>query len=79
MSYFDIADMAQNQDLQDRIYACAAQEHLDSVNVLRICAAPGWDAAWSSAITSGVENPGRDPGVISDEMILSSVQAEAAP
>lgn len=79
MSYWDISEMAQDIDMQARIWACAAQEHLDSVNILRICAAPGWDAAWASAVAAGVERPGKDPAVISDEMILSSVQSEAGP
>ena len=38
-------------------------------------ASPGWGAAWDSALAGGDENPGRDPAVISDAMILSTVQA----
>lgn len=79
MSYWDIAEMAQDVDLNARIWACAAQEHLDTVNILRVCSAPGWDAAWASAIAGDVDRPGKDPGVISDPMILSAVQAEAGP
>ena len=76
MSYWDISEMAQDSDLIARIWACAAQEHL-VVEILRICAAPGWDAAWSSAIASEIDRPGKDAGVISDAMILASVQTEA--
>lgn len=79
MSYWDISEMAADVDLTARIWACAAQEHQDVVNLLRVCSAPGWDAAWASAVAGGVEQPGRDQGVISDGMILGSVQAEAAP
>lgn len=38
------------------------------------CAEPGWGAAWDSAIAAEVENPGADPAVISDGMILTAVQ-----
>lgn len=34
-------------------------------------------SAWASAIANEVENPGRNPGVISDGMILSRVQGLA--
>lgn len=49
-------------------------------------AAPGWDDAWASALAShpppapgdpftGVYDPGQDEAVITDQMILSQVQA----
>ena len=38
-------------------------------------AAPGWDDAWESAVAGSVENPGADPGVITDAMINSQVQS----
>jgi hypothetical protein len=43
--------------------------------MLDLAASPGWDQAWSSALAAGNETPGRDPGVITDGMILSGVQA----
>jgi hypothetical protein len=46
--------------------------------MLDVCASPGWDEAWSSALASGGDNPGRDPAVITDGMILSEVQALVA-
>jgi hypothetical protein len=73
--------MAQNQDLAARVQACAAQEidgdpyQWTAANMLDLAASPGWDAAWSSALASGNETPGRDPAVISDGMILSAVQS----
>lgn len=79
MSYWDIAEMAKDLDLQARIWACAAQEDVAVVNMLQICAAPGWDTEWASAAAGGVARPGKDPAVISDAEILSSVQANAAP
>jgi hypothetical protein len=46
---------------------------------------PGWGAAWDSALaahppaTEPDYEPGRDPGVITDGMILSTVQALGTP
>jgi hypothetical protein len=44
---------------------------------------PGWGAAWDSALAGHPDDdtyePGRDPGVITDGMILSTVQALGAP
>ena len=37
-------------------------------------AAPGWDAAWESALAGNVTDPGADESVITDAMILSQVQ-----
>jgi hypothetical protein len=36
---------------------------------------PGWDAAWESALASGIENPGANPTVITDGEILAQVQS----
>jgi hypothetical protein len=42
-------------------------------------ASPGWGAAWDSALAGHPDDPsyepGRDPAVITDEMILSTVQS----
>jgi hypothetical protein len=42
-------------------------------------ASPGWGAAWDSSLAGHPDDPayepGRDPGVITDGMILSTVQA----
>jgi hypothetical protein len=44
-------------------------------------ASPGWGAAWDSALAGHPNDPdyepGKDPAVITDSMILSSVQALA--
>jgi hypothetical protein len=46
---------------------------------------PGWGAAWDSALathppeTEPDYEPGKDPGVITDGMILATVQALGAP
>jgi hypothetical protein len=84
MGYWEVAKMAQDADLGARVQAAAAEELPDnpyqwqSENMLDLCASPGWDEAWSSALAGGNENPGRDPAVITDGMILSAVQAQAA-
>lgn len=75
MSYWNIAAMAQNIDLQARIFAAGAQENVDvNGKILRVCSAPGWADAWESALAGGHEQPGRDEAVITDEMILAAVQ-----
>lgn len=91
MSYWDVAEMASDYDITQRSAACAAQEEIPgayqwaSQNQLDICAAEGWDEAWASARAGQGElaegetfQPGRDEGVITDGMILASVQAVAA-
>jgi hypothetical protein len=80
MSYNDVAAMAHDEALAWRITAAIAKEEiLDPEGWLyarhwRIVSAPGWDAAWASAVAGGVPNPGADEGVITDGMILSAVQ-----
>jgi hypothetical protein len=82
MSYWDIASMALDTDLNMRVQASAAQELPLTENpytwtadhILNVAAQPGWADSWASAIASNVSNPGRDPGVITDGQILSGVQ-----
>jgi hypothetical protein len=83
MAYSDVAEMAVTAPLQNRVTACAATEGEQyppvwmSQNIWRVVAAPGWSDAWASAIAGGQtpEEAGDNPGVITDGMILSSVQA----
>lgn len=79
MSYWDIAEMSQDNYLQQRIVACAVQEGKSQdwarENFMLICGSPGWAEAWASASANpDIENPGKDPGVITDGQILSAVQ-----
>lgn len=82
MAYIDIAAMARDNSLRDRIAACAATEGVIDPHPTtwadqhqwRIAASPGWDAAWAHATASEVTSPGSDAGVITDQMILSAVQ-----
>ena len=83
MSYWTVSEMALDNDLTRREAAAYAQEpgaHGDEqtwalANGLKLAASPGWDAAYSSALASGIERPGKDESVITDGMILSAVQA----
>lgn len=85
MSYSDQVLLARDDDFVDRIGASAAFE-LEPMNGLPpdqwartnawwLAASPGFADAYASALAGGVPRPGNDPAVISDEMILSAVQA----
>ena len=90
MAYLTVAEMADDVGLRSRVAACAAQEQDLGAPIpgdpsgwvhekrLTWASAPGWDDAWESAVAGGIEDPGRDQGVITDGMILSRVQ-ELAP
>jgi hypothetical protein len=85
MSYSDQALLSNDQDFLQRLAACGASEHevpadvhptlWASEQVWAVAAAPGFADAYASALASGVDRPGWDPAVISDEMLLSAVQA----
>lgn len=89
MSYLDQAAIADNASMMKRVAQCAAQEGVpnpdDWTNVNRRvwAASPGWDAAWASAMASHEGNPsydaGADEAVITDPMILSTVQGMVTP
>ncbi len=79
--YWECAQLAMNLDVVARVTACAAQEGIpDPVNWVdthrwRWASSPGWGAAWAYALASGVTDPGKNPGVIPDGMILAAVAA----
>jgi len=87
MAYFDVATLSRDTDFLSRIAACYATEtplgdpeaippdQWSTEHGWDVAAAPGFGDAYASAIASGVENPGRDPAVISDAQILAAVQA----
>ena len=86
MAYIDVADMAANGHLRERIAACAVTEGVRDIHPRAwadahqwwLAASPGWSAAWEYARASDNPDPGRDGGVISDGMILAAVQARIA-
>ena len=86
MSYLTQGAIAVNASMQTRIAQAAAQEQVAPdpdawtwSNRRQLAAAPGWDAAWESALASHEGDPDYDPGadeaVITDGMILSQVQS----
>lgn len=82
-SYWSVALVEQDTDLQRRVIACAAVEnipdpsHWAMTHSWDYASQPGWGAAWDSALVAGNPAPGRDPAVITDAQILSAVQAIA--
>lgn len=83
MSYNNIAAIARDFDLQQRLIACAAEQgHTEpetfiEAHIWTLAASPGWAAAWGSALATDPPNarPGYDESVITDGNILSAVQA----
>ena len=82
--YLTISIVAADQHMRSRVAACAAQQGVSGaenwayVHALTWAASPGWAAAWDSAVAGGVAEPGKDPAVIQDLMILSQVQGMLA-
>lgn len=92
MPYTDIHDMTGSPSLRGRIAAAAAVEAQSGATLdepdadnwanrhrYDMCSAPGWDTAWASALAAGNADPGADPAVITDPMILSQVQVVLGP
>ena len=89
MSYLTQAAIAQNQTLTQRVAQCAAQQEIPNPdgwtqeNRRVWASSPGWDTAWESALETNKNQPNYDPGadeaVVTDQMILSEVQAIKPP
>lgn len=83
MSYLAVFEMHDDPDLQGRITAAAAMEGMEwpdgwvARRRWQLVAHADWATAWAYARDVGTETPGADPGVITDQMILSTVQAVA--
>lgn len=81
MAYSDVAMLASDNDFILRTRACVSQEgETDPIgwsndHQWQMAGTPGFGEAYAYAILTGVQNPGRDEGVISDPQILSAVQA----
>jgi hypothetical protein len=83
--YATINRIAQDPGMLGRVTACAAQQGVQEApdgwaweNRHRWASAPGWGATWDSAVAGGIQDPGADPAVITDGMILAQLQAMAA-
>lgn len=80
MSYTTIHQCAGDPAFNNRVTACCAQEGAD--NPVQAADAMRWEvatatdiaAAYESAVLNENPNPGGDPAVITDQMILSVVQ-----
>jgi len=81
MSYRTQALLAQDQNIIQRITACASTQGIRDPQqwawsrAWEFSAEPGWDDAYSYALNVGKTEPGNEEGVITDGMILASVQA----
>jgi hypothetical protein len=80
MSYSSVFISANDSALRNRVMACCAQEGAENpeneiYNVIwPVCSASDIEAAYESALISENPDPGGDPTVITDGMILSHVQ-----
>jgi hypothetical protein len=83
VAYFDVYSMTQSGSLRGRLSAAASTEPDGPADPegwanehrWEIVSAPGWGDAWASAVAADNPDPGADPGVITDGMILAEVQA----
>lgn len=81
MSYLAVHQMHQDEALQGRIIAAAAMDGIQwpdgwvARRRWQIIARTDWAEAWEYATNAGTSQPGADPAVITDQMILSAVQA----
>lgn len=86
MSYTTVHQCAQDAALNARLTAAIAEEQrakgdttdpgaLVGTLVWSVAAAPDIEAAYASALAGGNPDPGGDESVITDQMILSAVQA----
>lgn len=86
MSYNTQFTMAYDPALNGRVIAAVASEHQAgntteeperwmADNRHYWAASPGWSDAWESAVASDNPDPGADEAVITDQQILSTVQA----
>jgi hypothetical protein len=94
-AYLAISEIANDNWMQERVAACATQQtHLGTAQVgdpwtwmktsrYLWASSPDWGAAWDSALAAHPDDPdyepGKDPAVITDGMILATVQALGAP
>lgn len=88
MAYSDVAAIQKSSTLAERCMGGVAQEVVAgsiegdtsdipgwvSLRMWDYAASPGWADAWASAVIGGMTDPGSNPGVITDSMILSRTQ-----
>lgn len=89
MTYQDVSEAARDTDLRFRVAGCIATLDLTGVDIygpsrhpLAIAENYMWQIAgdqavyeaYAYAVLNEVPNPGSDPGVVTDAMILAAVQ-----
>lgn len=94
MQYSDIPEIASSASLFDRITGAAVTENVSEAVTWAgsrrwvFAGQPGWADAWESGKAANppdpdhpddVYDPGADPAVITDAMILSAVQGMSVP
>jgi len=85
MSYSTISICAHDSSLTARITAAVAKEGRDNPEAVAselvwpVAAASDIEAAYASALAADNPDPGGDEAVITDQMILSAVQAHMPP
>jgi hypothetical protein len=82
VAYTDIAEMAADDDLRQRLYACVASLNIpngamwvDRYAWRLVASDPTWADRWALAGQNVVARRGWDASVISDEMILGRVRS----
>lgn len=81
MSYFTTATCVDDPEFRKRVTACFSDEGGDVATgvptalVWSVAGASDVEAAYASALAAGNPHPGSDEAVITDQMILSAVQA----
>lgn len=79
MSYLTISQCAVDPDFNNRVMACVVDEG-GNLNAMPpqimwdVARAEDIEAAYAYALSVGIERPGADETVITDQMILSNVQ-----
>lgn len=84
MSYLSISKCVADNDFQNRVIACVADEGHNPQNIApdlfwQVAAANDIEAAYESALAAENPSPGGDESVISDAMILGVVQPIISP
>jgi hypothetical protein len=89
VSYLTQNEIAENRYMNVRVAQCATGEGVEGnadvwtgEHRREWAASPGWDAAWEAAKVGNTQvnyDPGADEEVITDGMILSTVQPMVAP
>ena len=83
MGYYEQSLLSKDGFFRERIAACVSSEPTEigmhpttwaDQHQWQIAAAPGFADAYSYALETGVEDPGKDPAVIADEQLLAAVQ-----